>query len=182
MFERFTREARIAVVFAQEEARRLQHNRIGTEHLLLALLHHPETVSAQVLAGFGVTHEAANASVVRYVGSGDIDADALGAIGIDLDVVREKVEAVFGAGALDQPASGRRRPIAGHIPFSPRAKKTLELSLREAILLKDRHIRDAHILLGIVREGEGLAMRVLADAGVEGETLRRRLRERLGGT
>src|SRR5215216_6553054 len=173
MFERFTDRARAAVIDAQVVARRLGHGRIGTEHLLLGLL---ETggLAAQVLAGAGVTPAAVEREVLAEVGRGPLgeaDAEALGAIGIDLDEVRRRLEASFGPGALRwRPgARGRRRgPLpGGHIPFSPRAKKVLELSLREAVRLKHHHIGPEHILLGIVREGEGLAALVLTRLGAD---------------
>jgi ATP-dependent Clp protease ATP-binding subunit ClpA len=176
MFERFTLDARLVVVEAQEEATRLHHGRIGTEHLLLALLRR-STPTAAVLARHGLTREGVASSVVGYVGSGDLDAAALTTLGIDLDAVRSSVEAAFGPGALD--AAGARSGPAGHLPFTPRAKKVLELSLREAIVLKQKAIGDGHIALGLIREGDGLAMKVLADLGVDAEALRRDLRTAL---
>ncbi len=172
MFERFTTEARQTVVGAQAEARRLHHGRVGTEHLLLALLSQ-DTASAAVLSRHGLTHDAVAAVVQGYRGAGDLDPDALHTLGIDLDAVRDRVEATFGPGALDTPR-GVGGP-AGHIPFSPRAKKVLELSLREAIAMKSRSIRDGHIALGLLREGQGLAMKALADRGVDTIGLRRDL-------
>ena len=174
MFERFTADARQVVVGAQEEASRLHHGQIGTEHLLLALLQRTTPTSA-VLARHGLAHDAVAASVVGHVRSGDLDADALTTLGIDLDAVRSTVEASFGPGALDARGPGRR----GHLPFSRRAKKVLELSLREAIALKQKSIDDGHIALGLLREGEGLAMKVLADLGVDTEALRADLRSAL---
>jgi ATP-dependent Clp protease ATP-binding subunit ClpA len=179
MFERFTDGARAAVTDAQVVARRLGHGRIGTEHLLLGLL---ETggLAAQVLAGAGVTP----AAVEREpLGTGD--AEALGAIGIDLDEVRRRVEASFGKGALHwRPGRDCRgeRPRLGHIPFSPRSKKVLELSLREALALKHRYIGTEHILLGLIREGEGLAMLVLTRLGAGPQLLRARLLDALRST
>ena len=170
MFERFTQDARRVVVEAQEEATRLHHGWIGTEHLLLALLGRSTATSA-VLARHGLTRAAVTASVVGYVGSGDLDAEALGTLGIDLDAVRSTVEASFGPGALD--ADRSPRSTRGHIPFSPRAKKVLELSLRETIALKQKEISDGHIALGLLREGEGLAAKVLHDLGVDLVDLRR---------
>lgn len=171
MFERFTGEARQAVTQAQAEARALQHITIGTEHLLLALLRLEGTPSSVVLGRHGLTHDAAVESVVGHVGGADLDGDALAALGIDLDAVRERAEETFGPGALDggSPATG------GHIPFSPRARKVLELSLREALAMKSRSITDGHIALGLLREGDGLAMKVLHDLGVDPAELRRDL-------
>jgi ATP-dependent Clp protease ATP-binding subunit ClpA len=113
------------------------------------------------------------AAVTALVGNEDLDAEALTTLGIDLDAVRDKVEAAFGPGALD--AGGRRNASAGHIPFTPRAKKVLELALREAIALKSRSISEVHIALGLLREGEGLAMKVVHHRGVDAVELRREL-------
>src|SRR6186997_1709137 len=139
MFKRFSGQARHVVVSAQEEARELDHNYIGTEHLLLGLL---------------VTSDSsASASLI--------------ALGYTLDGARASVEAMVGRGK----ASAR-----GHIPFTPRAKKVLELSLREALQLKHNYIGTEHILLGMIREGEGVAAQVLADKHpldrIRGEVLR----------
>jgi len=130
MFERFTDRARRVVVLAQEEARLLNHNYIGTEHILLGLLHEGEAVSAQ----------------------------ALQALGVSLEAVRQQVEEIIGAG---------QQPPSGHIPFTPRAKKVLELSLREALQLGCDYIGPEHILLGLVREGEGVAAQVLVRLGAD---------------
>src|SRR6201988_757224 len=125
MFERFTNHARHTVVLAQEEARQLQHNYIGTEHVLLGLLGEPAGIAFQALQGFGVT----------------------------LDGARDQVKAMIGPGK--QPVGG------GHIPFTPRAKKTLELALREALQLHHKHIGTEHILLGLIKEGNGVAAQIL---------------------
>ena len=169
MFERFTEEARQVVVSSQDEARQLHHNFIGTEHLLLGLLDQ-DSPTAAVLTRHGLTRESTVAAVRAFTSACDLDAAALGTVGIDLDAVRDRVEATFGPGALDLPR-GRRDP-KGHIPFTPRAKKVLELSLREALALKSRSIADGHVALGVLREGEGLAMKVIHDRGVDTETLR----------
>jgi len=170
MFERFTPEARQVVEGAQQEARDLQHDRIGTEHLLLALLTRQGTTAASVLGRHGLTRSAVVTEVARSTGT-ELDASALTSIGIDLDAVRTSVESTFGPGALDG-----RRGRAGHIPFTPRAKKVLELSLREAIALKSRSITDGHLLLALIREGEGLAAKVLHDRGVDLPALRDEVR------
>jgi ATP-dependent Clp protease ATP-binding subunit ClpA len=128
MFERFTNRARHVVVLAQEEARLLSHNYIGTEHILLGLLGEPESVAGNVLAGFGLTR----------------------------DGVREEVAAKVGRG---------KKALSGHIPFTPRAKKTLELSLREALAMKHNYIGTEHILLGLIREGDGVAAQILREHG-----------------
>jgi ATP-dependent Clp protease ATP-binding subunit ClpA len=174
MFERFTEEARQTVVLAQQEAREQRAGHIGTEHLLLGIVGQGGTPVADVLARHGLTRAATIQAIARFSGDAALDADALGAVGIDLDAVRERVEATFGPGALDAP--GRGRAPTGHIPFTPRAKKVLELSLREAVALKSGSIRDGHILLGVLREGEGLAMKVIHDRGIDAATLREEIR------
>ena len=128
MFERFTDRARRVVVLAQEEARLLNNDRIGTEHLLLGLIREGEGVAAK----------------------------ALNALGISMAAARQEVEAVIGRG---------QQPPSGHIPFSPRAKKVLELSLREGMQLGHNYIGTEHILLGLVREGDGVAAQVLVKLG-----------------
>src|SRR5580704_3937799 len=127
MFERFTDQARRVVVLAQEEARGLHHDYIGTEHILLGLLSAEGSVAARVLAGLGLTLPGTQEEVTARVGTG----------------------------------SGSRDPK--RIPFTPRAKKTLELSLREALALHHNYIGTEHILLGVVREGEGVAAQILAE-------------------
>jgi ATP-dependent Clp protease ATP-binding subunit ClpA len=175
MFERFTAEARQVVIGAQQEARRMHSARTGTEHLLLALLAQTGTRTSAVLSRHGLTHDEAAESIRAFVGGDDLDAEALSSVGIDLGAVRESVEATFGPGSLDVGRSTAR----GHIPFTPRAKKVLELSLREALALGQRSIRDGHIALGLLREGQGLAMKVLADRGLDTEALRQELRTAL---
>ena len=128
MFERFTNRARHTVVLAQEEARRLRHNYIGTEHILLGLLGEPDGAAGRALAGFGMS----------------------------LESTRGEVTAIVSAGTTAP---------SGHIPFTPRAKKTLELSLREALSLHHNYIGTEHILLGLTREGEGVAAQVLQQHG-----------------
>jgi ATP-dependent Clp protease ATP-binding subunit ClpA len=192
MFERFTQRAQNAVVHAQEEARDLRHAYIGTEHLLLGLLREPSGVARRVLDRLGIDREAVRSDVVRIVGEGppsglgDQDAEALRSIGIDLDEVRRRLEEAFGTGALerwDRKRHGWRRrgrsetvashvPFAGHIPFTPRAKKVLELSLREARQLGHGYIGTEHILLGLVREREGMAARILAQRGASDQRVR----------
>ena len=130
MFERFTDRARRVVVLAQEEARLLNHNYIGTEHVLLGLLDEGEGIAAQVLE----------------------------AVEVSLDAVRAKVEAIVGLGSSSP---------TGHIPFTPRAKKALENALREALQLGDNLIGTEHLLLGLLREGQGVAVQVLDDLGAD---------------
>ncbi|HEV2872617.1 MAG TPA: Clp protease N-terminal domain-containing protein [Actinomycetota bacterium] len=189
MFERFTDRARKVAVDAQASARRLGHGIVGTEHILLGLLQ-GDGIAAQVLTGLGVTPAAVEREVLAEVGRGPLgarDAEALGAIGIDLDEVRRRIEASFGPGALrwhPDPRCRQQRqlPLRGHIPFSPRAKKVLELSLREALALKHNHIGTEHILLGVIREGEGLAMLALTRLGAGPELLRTRVLDALRST
>ena len=172
MFERFTKQAQLVVVEAQGVARELNHTQIDTNHLLLAIMGDPEQPAARALLEAGIDRDRLRAEVAKAHGNlGPDDAEALAALGIDLDAVREKVEEAFGPGALDKGGPRRR---GGHIPFSKEAKKTLELSLREAIRLKDRSIGTEHILLGILRaEGEGHA--ALRALGVDVAALRRAL-------
>jgi ATP-dependent Clp protease ATP-binding subunit ClpA len=190
MFERFTDRARNVAVDAQATARRLGHGYTGTEHILLGLLQ-GDGIAARVLGSLGITSAAVEREVLAEVGRGPLgqrDAEALGAIGIDLEEVRRRVEASFGPGALYwRPGRGCRRgrrvPLgAGHIPFSPRAKKVLELSLREALALKHNYIGTEHILLGVVREGEGLAMLILTRLGAGPQAIRARVLDALRPT
>jgi ATP-dependent Clp protease ATP-binding subunit ClpA len=181
MFERFTDGARQVVTDAQDEARRLRHAYIGTEHLLLALIGQGNTMPGRILVHHGLDHVRASATLERLLGMGGdaLDADLLDKIGIDLGAVREKVEAAFGPGALDRRGQGVRRSVTGRIPFTKRAKKALELSLREALALKHNYIADGHILLGLLREGEGLAARMISDAGIDFDTLRGEIKDEL---
>jgi ATP-dependent Clp protease ATP-binding subunit ClpA len=169
MFERFTEGARAAVTAADRHAGALQHGWIGTEHLLLGLLDDPALRAARIVAGAGLTGDAVRAEVVRIVGVGepDLDADALATLGIDLDAVRERVERTFGPGALARRRGRRGRVVTGgRRPFTPRAKKVLELSLREAVARGDALIGAEHLMLGMLREGDGVAARILAGAGL----------------
>ncbi|WP_448638383.1 Clp protease N-terminal domain-containing protein [Geodermatophilus sp. URMC 63] len=175
MFERFTPDARQVVVLAQEEARALRHAHVGTEHLLLALLR-LDTPTATVLRRHGLEHDAVAEAVAAHLGGGDLDAEALRTLGIDLDAVRDAAEATFGPGALDAPGRGRQRDGSGHIPFTSRARKVLELSLRETLAMRSKRITDGHIVLGLLREGQGLAAKVLHDRGVDLPALRAELR------
>jgi ATP-dependent Clp protease ATP-binding subunit ClpA len=194
MFEHFTDRARGAVVLAQEEALGLHHNYIDTEHLLLGLLHDSASVGQKALDRLGVRLEDVRSDVVRVVGEGppttpdEQDAEALRAIGIDLDEVRRRVEETFGEGALERVApSGRRRrrtrcvPYGGRVPFTPRAKKVLELALRESKALRHSYIGTEHILLGLVREREGLAAEILAERDVSDQQVRTVVNDLLSG-
>jgi ATP-dependent Clp protease ATP-binding subunit ClpA len=189
VFERFTDRAREAVVHAQDEARRLRHDYIGTEHLLLGILRDGSGVGARVLYRLGIDLDGIRSDVRRLIGGlpegATSDADALRSLGIDLDEVRRRVEEAFGPGALDRPRGSRWRrtrcgPLYGHVPFTPRAKKVLELSLREAKALGHAYIGTEHILLGLVREREGLAARILIDRGVDDGQVRRLVEEVTG--
>jgi ATP-dependent Clp protease ATP-binding subunit ClpC len=135
VFERFTERARLVLVYAQEEARGLRHNYLGTEHILLGLLRDDESVATQALASFDVTIEEVRAHIARIVGQGD-------------------------------------EVLTGQIPFTPRAKKVLELSLREAMGLGHNYIGPEHILLGIVRENDGVAARVLLEFDASADAVR----------
>ncbi|GAA3940048.1 Clp protease N-terminal domain-containing protein [Actinomadura viridis] len=163
MFERFTKEARGAVIGAQQEARALSSRTIGTEHLLLALLD-GEGPAAEALRGQGLRAGPLRATVARRSGTGDLDADALRTLGIDLDAVRRAAEDSFGEGALDAPAGRFRK---GHIPFTAESKKALELSLRHAVRLKHQRLGTGHILLGVLHDGGSEAARVLGAEGVD---------------
>ncbi|HEX6697531.1 MAG TPA: Clp protease N-terminal domain-containing protein [Solirubrobacteraceae bacterium] len=176
MFERFTQDARQAVVLAQEEAVALRHGWIGTEHLLLGVLR-ADGDGARLLAGFGLDAAGVRDDVVRIVGRGedDIDRDALATLGIDLDEVRARVERAFGPGALIRRRRCRRGGVERRVPFTARAKKALELSLHEAIALADRDLRGEHLVLGLLREGDGVAARILRERGVTHAAARERI-------
>jgi ATP-dependent Clp protease ATP-binding subunit ClpA len=159
MFERFTDSARDCVTQAQEEARTLGHGYIGTEHLLVAVCAEKQGLGGVVLRQQGLTPDDLRDDIVRLIGRGGPDPDALATIGIDLHAVRARVEATFGPGALD-PGRG------GHIPFTPRSKKALELALRSAVHLGDNFIASEHLLLGLARTDDGVAARMLAERGL----------------
>jgi ATP-dependent Clp protease ATP-binding subunit ClpC len=144
MFKRFTDRARRVVVLAQEEARMLKHGYIGTEHILLGLIHEGEGVAAK----------------------------ALESLGISLDAVRQQVEEIIG--------QGQHTP-SGHIPFTPRAKEVLELSLTEAVQLGHDYIGTEHILLGLIREGGGVAAEVLVKLGANLNRVRQQVIQLVSG-
>jgi ATP-dependent Clp protease ATP-binding subunit ClpC len=144
VFERFTDRARRSIVLAQHEARRLNHNYIGTEHLLLGLVAEGEGVAAK----------------------------ALESLGISLEAVRTQVEEIIGRGG---------QAPADHLPFTPRAKKVLELSLREGLQLGHNYIGTEHILLGLIREAEGVAAQVLVKLGADLSRVRQQVIQLLGG-
>ncbi|MFI7607485.1 Clp protease N-terminal domain-containing protein [Micromonospora sp. NPDC049366] len=185
MFERFTDRAREIVRRARDEARAEGKRPVGTEHLLLALLADEASLASRVLTEGGVRAADLRERIRRHTadggaGLGDADAAALREIGIDLAAIVARIEESFGPDALREAVPeprrrwGRRRRYAGG-PFSPRSKKVLELSLREAIRLRHRHIGTEHILLGLLREGGGLAAVVLTEAGVDLDDVRRRV-------
>jgi ATP-dependent Clp protease ATP-binding subunit ClpA len=165
MFERFTQRARTVVVEAQNEARRMDAPRIGTEHLLLALLADDEALGTRILRGLGVDATSARREVAALAAS---DSEALAAIGIDLETVRRRVEETFGQGALDR--TRRRRGWFGrrgrHQPFTPEAKKALELSLREALQFGHKYIGTEHILIALLRDEARASATVLRRLGV----------------
>lgn len=173
MFERFTADARQAVVGAQAEARALGHHHIGPEHVLLSFLGGGDAL-ARALREHGLDAADLRARIVRInaTGGDTLDSAALRSIGIDLDAVREATEQAFGEGALDVPAGKLPRLRGGHIPFTPKAKKALELSLRHAIRLKQKEIRSGHLLLGLLHDADFLSARLAADAGADLAALR----------
>jgi ATP-dependent Clp protease ATP-binding subunit ClpA len=144
MFEQFSDRARQAVVQAQQEARRLNHNYIGTEHLLLGLIREGDGLAAR----------------------------ALESLGISLDAVRQQVEEIIGRG---------QQTLSGHIPFTPRAKRVLELSLREALQLGHKYIGTEHILLGLIREGDGVGAQALVRLGCDLNRVRQQVIRLLAG-
>ncbi len=143
MFERFTERSRRVVVLAQEEARMLNHNYIGTEHILLGLIHERDSLAARVIETLGVTQAAARAEIREMIGEGG-------------------------------------SAPTGHIPFTPRAKKVLELSLREALDLKKDYIGTEHILLGLIRERDGVGAQILERLGASPGSVRQRVGELTG--
>jgi ATP-dependent Clp protease ATP-binding subunit ClpA len=192
MFERFTPNARAIVVAAQHQARLLGHRWIGCEHLLLAVAATDDETGA-VLRAAGVTPDGVRAEIQRMIGPGGdasdslfdtLDRDALAAIGIDLDVVRGKVEEMFGPNALRppcrperrrwrRPRAGRRpRKSSGHIPFTPRAKKCLEQSLREATELHSGYLGVEHLALALLATKSSTTAHILSVLDVSVPSLR----------
>jgi ATP-dependent Clp protease ATP-binding subunit ClpA len=197
MPRQFTRDARQVVVCASEQARRLGHGFIGGEHLLYGLASAGGEVGA-VLRERGVTPERVEAEFVRLIGPGNtasgslfgaLDRDALNTIGIDLDTVRERIEAAFGPGALapDAPASRRWRrsrpgwrpgPVTGHIPLTRRAKKCLAGSRREAQAHSSGHLGAEHIALALLAMDDGVPHRILSAIGASAPRLGSEIRDR----
>ena len=181
MFERFSQEARQVVVDARTEAGRLHHGFIGCEHLLLALSASDGTEAGQALAALGIETSALRAQVVALIGGTGpaLDGDALASLGIDLDAVRRAAEASFGPGALDRDSTSRCGPDHGRVPFTPRAKKVLELALRNAVKRHDSVISTGHMLLGLIDQRNNAALRILREAGVDDDRLRQELASRM---
>jgi ATP-dependent Clp protease ATP-binding subunit ClpA len=176
MFERFTKDARMAVLRARNEARQRKQKDIGTEHLLLALTVPEAGTAYRVLHDAGITTEHVAAEVAMRARSdfGAEDAAALATIGIDLDGVLARIEESFGPEALrqampDKPTGWFRGGVG---VLTPGAKKTLALALREAVHLGDASIGSEHLLLGLIREGRGTAAAILVDAGLDLDALR----------
>ncbi|MBB5868182.1 ATP-dependent Clp protease ATP-binding subunit ClpA [Allocatelliglobosispora scoriae] len=183
MFERFTDAARGVVNGAQVAARELKHPYIGTEHLLLAMLTAETGTAVRALTEAGLTAPAIRAKLQEIVPDdaqplSKEDRAALQTIGIDLDAVLSKIEESFGPEALMPPPLEAKRGLLRRKPrngtrFAARSRKVLELSLREALRLKDNYIGTEHLLLGLIREGNGLAVKLITDAGVDLDELRR---------
>jgi ATP-dependent Clp protease ATP-binding subunit ClpA len=167
MFERFTDEARWAVVHAQEEARTLRADRIEPVHLLLALTR-DQGRGGSTLRAAGVDSAGLLAALRRSAG---LDADALAAVGIDLEQVRAAAEAAFGPGALDR--SGP--PSGGHLPFAGESRRALEQSLRAALRRKERRIDSGHVLAGVLAVGDPTVERLLQQLGTDADVLRSRI-------
>nr|WP_119727648.1 Clp protease N-terminal domain-containing protein [Thermomonospora amylolytica] len=164
MFERFAKDAREAVVLAQQEARELGHDEIGPEHVLLGLLRVGTGPAAEALRAHDVDLDDLRARLRSPAEDAALDPEALAAIGIDLDRVREATDAAFGPDALRRGLVRRRR---GHIPFTKPAKKALELSLRHALRPKHNHIGTGHILLGVLHDSGNSACHLLWQAGID---------------
>jgi ATP-dependent Clp protease ATP-binding subunit ClpA len=183
MLERFTDEARrVVTTEAVAEARRLGHDYVGTEHLTLALALSGSAVAA-VLEESGAGHAAMDRSVRELLGLPrlDQDRDALAVLGIDVDDVRAAVESTFGPGVLDRSPVRRGRRGSAAVPrprFTRRAKKVLEIAVRE-VGIHNREISTWHLLLGVLREGEGLGYRALVHAGVDVAGLQATVQQRL---
>lgn len=203
MFERLSDDARRVVVLAQQQARSLGHNYIGTEHLLLGVAAHGGA-AGEVLSEAGADLDTLRRTVMEMLGSTDTgnpalvvdeDSAALRAVGIDLDAVRARVEEDFGRGALDRPLlvrgphrgwlhrrrHGCRSPRGSstHRPFAPRAKKSMEFALRESLAMGHSWVGPEHVLLGMIRVTDCLATSTLRRRGIPLEELRARVLARL---
>lgn len=174
MFEKFTDEARHAVVAAQTEARTLGADRIGTDHLFLGVIVSARPGLTDLLGSEGYTRDAVLRNIAGSATLGDRDARALESIGIDLDAVRSSLEATFGEGALDRSETTQRgwlRRRTGHIAFAPASKRALQHSLREVIARNGAEIRCEHLVLGLISVGDAAFAAVVPNPD--------RLRERL---
>jgi ATP-dependent Clp protease ATP-binding subunit ClpA len=192
MFERFTDHARAVVVDAQDHARRLGHHHIGSEHLLLAIAG-SDADAGEIFRARGVAPDDVETALRRLLGAGPIeslDRDALASIGIDVDLVRDSLQAAFGADAV-RTASARRsrhwwrrrgdrevREVRGHIPFTPQAKACLERSLREAQRLHDHYLGVEHLALALTSQTDGLTPRIFTALNTSGAGLRREILDR----
>ena len=208
MFDNFSKDAREVVTRAQFEACALRHNYLGTEHLLLGLFGRGQSPAARVLERLGVNREAVHTSVREIIGMGPLvepDQAALEAVGIDLQEVRRRTEEAFGPGALERTSAARgryatamrtrRRPRllrrltrdcdaglmsgASHLAFTPRTKKVFELSRAEAKSLGHERVAPSHLLLGLLKEGGGVAAQILSRFDVDFQRARARAVEEL---
>jgi ATP-dependent Clp protease ATP-binding subunit ClpA len=208
VFDHFSKDAREVVARAQFEARALRHNYLGTEHVLLGLFGHGQNSATRVLERLGVDREAVRTSIKEIIGMGPLvepDQAALEAIGIDLQEVRRRTEEAFGPGALERTRAARGRyatavrtrrrprllrrltrdcdagPMSGasHLAFTPRTKKVFELSRNEATSLSHERVAPGHLLLGLLKEGEGVAAQILSRFGVDFQQARARTVEEL---
>ncbi|HUK71869.1 MAG TPA: Clp protease N-terminal domain-containing protein [Streptosporangiaceae bacterium] len=179
MFERFSQDAREALIRSADEARLLRRDYIGPEHLLLSLAAQRTGVAAGALAGIGLDITDLRERLGAEAGA-TLDAAALASLGIDLESVRASAEAAFGPGALDRPSSSLRgRFRLGGSPLNERAKKSIELALRAAVGHKHNYICTGHLLLGVLDKDNQTVLRLLAGAGADVDTLRGEVRRRL---
>ncbi|MFI0738852.1 Clp protease N-terminal domain-containing protein [Streptomyces sp. NPDC021100] len=190
MFERFTKEARLVVTGAQEEARVLRHSRIGAEHLLAAVAGRPQSLGGAALFRLGITPEACREAIRSTGDLDEDDAEALRALGIDLSAVRARAERAFGPGALDRAQGGASetgetdetasrwwpfrsaKGARSHVTFAVEAKQALEQSLREALARKENWIGTEHIVLGVLALGHPSTVKMLRALGTAPEALR----------
>ena len=208
MFDNFSKDAREVVTRAQFEARALRHNYLGTEHLLLGLFGHGQNPASRVLTRLGLDREVVRTSVREIIGMGPLvepDQAALEVIGVDLEEVRRRTEEAFGPGAVEWTSAARgryatamrtrRRPRllrrlmrecdaglmsgASHLSFTPRTKKVFELSRAEAKSLGHERVAPSHLLLGLLKEGEGVAAQILSRFDVDFQRARARTVEEL---
>lgn len=177
MFERFTVPARQAVITAQQDARERRQTHIRTENVLVALYDSPSSPGSLLLRGAGVERAHVDADITRMRRGDGPDPQALATLGIDLDEVRRQAEEAFGPGALDRTRAARGGRLGGHVPFDRSAKKSLELALREALRLGDRHIGTEHLLLGLLHTQTGAAHHILTGRGITLDAMRAAVEE-----